>query len=81
MPEIVPGRDAFSPVPFPRFGDVAHLGHVELFTPKPAESLAFFTSIVGLHEAGRSGDSVYLRLEARGISGRWIEDDTRIGSR
>ena len=46
---------------FPLFGDVAHLGHVELFTPKPDESLAFFTSIVGLHESGRTGDSVYLR--------------------
>ncbi len=46
---------------FPRFGDIAHVGHVELFTPKPAESLAFFTSVVGLHETARSGDSVYLR--------------------
>ena len=45
----------------PRFGDVAHVGHVELLTPKPDESLAFFTSVVGLHETGRSGDSVYLR--------------------
>ena len=47
--------------PFPRFGDVAHLGHIELFTPKAEASLAFFTSVVGLHESGRSGDSVYLR--------------------
>ena len=46
---------------FPRFGDVAHLGHIELLTPKPDESLTFFTSVVGLHESGRSGDSVYLR--------------------
>ena len=46
---------------FPRFGDVAHLGHIELLTPTPEESLAFFTSVVGLHESGRSGDSVYLR--------------------
>jgi len=48
-------------VPFPRFGDIAHLGHVELLTPKPEASLAFFTSVVGLHESARSGDSVYLR--------------------
>ncbi len=48
-------------VDFPRFGDVAHVGHVELFTPKLDESLAFFTSVVGLHETGRHGDSVYLR--------------------
>ena len=46
---------------FPQFGDVAHVGHIELLTPRPEESLAFFTSIVGLHETGRSGGSVYLR--------------------
>ena len=45
----------------PSFHDIAHLGHLELLTPKPEESLAFFTRIVGLHESGRSGDSVYLR--------------------
>jgi catechol 2,3-dioxygenase len=44
-----------------KFGDVAHVGHVELFTPKPDESLSFFTSVVGLHETTREGDSVYLR--------------------
>jgi len=49
-------------MPFqPAFQDIAHLGHVELFTPKPEESLAFFTNIVGLHESGCQGDSVYLR--------------------
>jgi catechol 2,3-dioxygenase len=47
--------------PVPRFGDVAHVGHVELLTPRPDTSLTFFTSVVGLHESGRSGDSVYLR--------------------
>src|SRR5688572_2088736 len=46
---------------FPRFGDVAHVGHLELFTPRLEESLAFFTSVVGLHETARSGASVYLR--------------------
>jgi catechol 2,3-dioxygenase len=46
---------------FPRFGDVAHFGHIELLTPRPDESLDFFTSVVGLHESGRSGASVYLR--------------------
>jgi catechol 2,3-dioxygenase len=45
----------------PSFHDLAHLAHLELLTPKPEESLAFFTKIVGLHESGRSGDSVYLR--------------------
>ncbi|HEY3157852.1 MAG TPA: VOC family protein, partial [Vicinamibacterales bacterium] len=46
---------------FPRFGDVAHIGHIELLTPRPDASLDFFTSVVGLHETGRSGNSVYLR--------------------
>lgn len=41
--------------------DVAHLGHVELFTTKPEESLDFFVNVYGLTESGREGDSVYLR--------------------
>lgn len=41
--------------------DIAHLGHVELLTPKPEESLRFFTDIMGMTESGRQGDSVYLR--------------------
>ena len=41
--------------------DVAHLGHLELMTPKPAESLAFFVDVLGMTESGRQGDSVYLR--------------------
>ncbi len=45
----------------PRFRDIAHLGHIELLTPKPEESLKFFSEIVGLSESGRQGDSVYLR--------------------
>lgn len=45
----------------PSFQDVAHLGHVEVFTPKLDESVHFFKEIVGLHVTGRVGDSVYLR--------------------
>jgi len=41
--------------------DVAHLGHVELLTDKFEDSLAFFVNVYGLTEAGREGDSVYLR--------------------
>ena len=41
--------------------DVAHLGHLELLTPKPEESLRFFTDVLGMMESGREGDSVYLR--------------------
>ena len=41
--------------------DIAHLGHVELLTNKPEQSLDFFVNILGLTESGRDGDSVYLR--------------------
>ncbi|EHR51835.1 catechol 2,3 dioxygenase [Saccharomonospora marina XMU15] len=41
--------------------EIAHLGHVELLTPHPQQSLWFFTHVLGLTENGRDGDSVYLR--------------------
>ena len=41
--------------------DVAHLGHLELLTDKPEQSLDFFVNVYGLTESGREGDSVYLR--------------------
>jgi catechol 2,3-dioxygenase len=41
--------------------DLAHLGHLEILTPKPQESLDFFINIFGMTESGRQGDSVYLR--------------------
>ncbi|MEM7345295.1 MAG: catechol 2,3-dioxygenase [Chloroflexota bacterium] len=41
--------------------DIAHLGHVEMLTPKPDESLHFFTGIMGMSISARQGDSVYLR--------------------
>ena len=41
--------------------DMAHLGHLELLTPKPEESLRFFVDVMGMTESGRKGDSVYLR--------------------
>jgi catechol 2,3-dioxygenase len=41
--------------------DVAHLGHVELLTDRPEESLDFFVRVYGLTESGREGASVYLR--------------------
>ena len=41
--------------------DVAHLGHLELLTPKPEESLRFFVEVMGMTESGRRGNSVYLR--------------------
>jgi catechol 2,3-dioxygenase len=41
--------------------DIAHLGHIELLTPKPEESLRFFIDVLGMTESGRRSDSVYLR--------------------
>jgi len=41
--------------------DVAHLGHLELLTNRPEESLDFFVNVYGMTESGREGDSVYLR--------------------
>ncbi len=41
--------------------EVAQLAHVEIFTPKPDETLHFFTQLLGLEETERAGQSVYLR--------------------
>jgi catechol 2,3-dioxygenase len=41
--------------------DIAHLAHVELLTPEPEASLAFFLDVMGMQETTRAGDSVYLR--------------------
>jgi catechol 2,3-dioxygenase len=41
--------------------DIAHLGHIELLTPKPEESLRFFVDVMGMTESGRAGSSVFLR--------------------
>ncbi|OLT04550.1 catechol 2,3-dioxygenase [Pseudonocardia sp. CNS-004] len=41
--------------------EIAHLGHVELFTPEPERSLDFFVRVLGLTENGSQGDSVFLR--------------------
>ncbi|HEX4425268.1 MAG TPA: catechol 2,3-dioxygenase [Terriglobales bacterium] len=41
--------------------DLAHLGHVEILTPKPDESLRFFVDVMGMTETACKGDSVYLR--------------------
>ena len=41
--------------------DLAHLGHLELLTPKPEQSLDFFVNVMGMTETARKGDSVYLR--------------------
>src|ERR1700730_1177093 len=41
--------------------DLAHLGPMELLTPKPDESLKFFVDVMGMTVSGRKGESVYLR--------------------
>jgi catechol 2,3-dioxygenase len=41
--------------------DLAHIGHAELLTPFPEESLRFFVELFGMEVEGRDGQSVYLR--------------------
>jgi catechol 2,3-dioxygenase len=41
--------------------DIAHLGHVEMFTDRFDESLDFFTRVYGLKLSGRDEGSAYLR--------------------
>jgi catechol 2,3-dioxygenase len=41
--------------------DLARIGHAELLTPKPEESLRFFVDVMGLEEEAREGQSVFLR--------------------
>jgi catechol 2,3-dioxygenase len=41
--------------------DIAHLGHVELLTPRPEESLRFFRDVMGMTVSGKKGDSVFQR--------------------
>jgi len=41
--------------------DIAHLGQVELLTPKPNESLWYFRDLLGMEVAHTENQSVYLR--------------------
>ncbi len=41
--------------------EIAHLARVELFSPKPQETLDFFTKFLGMYVTQREGQSVYLR--------------------
>jgi catechol 2,3-dioxygenase len=43
------------------FGDLVHIGHVELLTPEPERSARFFVEALGMEEESRSGQSVFLR--------------------
>jgi catechol 2,3-dioxygenase len=42
-------------------GDLAHIGHAELLTPKPEESLRFFVDLFGMEVEAQVGGSTYLR--------------------
>jgi catechol 2,3 dioxygenase len=41
--------------------DLAHIGHVELLTPRPEESLRFFVDVMGMEVEATQGQSAYLR--------------------
>ena len=41
--------------------ELAHLGPVELLTPKPEESLRFFVDVFGMEVEGQANGSVFLR--------------------
>src|SRR6187455_1241158 len=41
--------------------DIAHLGHVELLTPKIEDSRRFFIDVMGMTQSGEKDGSVYLR--------------------
>jgi catechol 2,3-dioxygenase len=45
----------------PPLGDIAHLGHAQLFTPCPEDTVGFFTDFLGLTVNGQDGDHTYLR--------------------
>jgi catechol 2,3-dioxygenase len=40
---------------------IAQLAHVEVTTPTPESSAAFFNNVLGLEESGRAGQSIYYR--------------------
>jgi catechol 2,3-dioxygenase len=43
-----------------RCRDIAHVGAVELLSPRPEETAEFFVRVLGLTEVGRSGSSIYV---------------------
>jgi len=40
---------------------ISQLAHIELLTPRPAESVEFFTDVFGLERASEEGNSAFLR--------------------
>jgi len=41
--------------------DLAHIGHAELLTPRPEQSLRFFVDVLGMEVEASEGQSVFLR--------------------
>jgi catechol 2,3-dioxygenase len=41
--------------------DLAHIGHAELLTPEPEQSLRFFVDVLGMEQEASEGQSVFLR--------------------
>ena len=41
--------------------DIAHIGRVELLTPRPEKSLWYFKDLLGMEVVHERGSSVYLR--------------------
>ena len=41
--------------------EIAQLAHVEIYTPKPDETVWFFTELLGMEKTEALGQSVYLR--------------------
>ena len=41
--------------------DIAHLGRVELLTPKPDKSVWYFRDVLGMEVVHSAGSSIYLR--------------------
>jgi catechol 2,3-dioxygenase len=50
-----------APAPSEPIHDLAHIGHVELLTPFPDESLRFFVELFGMEIEHTAGRSAYLR--------------------
>ncbi|MBV9557265.1 MAG: catechol 2,3-dioxygenase, partial [Pseudolabrys sp.] len=51
---------AAQPSPEPNM-DIAHLGHLEILTPKFDASVRFFVDVMGMTISAEKGDSVFLR--------------------
>ena len=45
-------------------GELAHIGHVELLTPRLEQSVRCFTDVLGLTVVSTAGNSVHLRGES-----------------